>query len=233
MRKEDLGLSEAKMLARNKLQDLQRAKAEGDADKEAKARMELAKIEKDFGVSINTLLGKEYSGVMDYLSRTDAATLGAEGRKAAARINANKPDKEKALERLATAKTALVGMEPGTPQHTRQLAIIKALEETVAQGRTSDMGPTRASIAREQLLQKEDIGVQAIVRPWMNRNEPYLDALARGDEAEAARLYNIKLEEARAEFRKLNPAAPAAPAAAPAAPAAAKPAPPAGFNTVK
>jgi hypothetical protein len=228
MRKEDLGLGEARMLAENKLQDLQRAKAEGDADKEAKARMELAKIEKDFGVSINTLLGKEYSSTMSYLGQTDAATLGAEGRKAAARLNASKPDKEKTLERLSTASVELTRLQPGTPAYAAKEAEVKALEKVVEKNR--DIGPTRAALARESNLVKEDAKVQEGMKSF-KYNPDYLDAQATGDEEKASALWNAELARLRGISRVPTPAAPAAPAAPVATPA--RPAPPAGFNPVR
>lgn len=218
MRKEDLGLNEAKMIAINKLQDLQRAKAEGDADKEAKARMDLAKIEKDFGVSINTLLGKEYTSTMGYLGQTDTAAINADARVRAARASANSKDKrEKTLERLATANEAILDMKPGTPEYVRQEELIRRLERTVAQGRTSDVGPTRASIMREANLVRESADVREKMESF-KYNPVYLDAMSIGDEAEAARLWNAELEKQRNIKPTANPAAPAANPAAPTAP---------------
>lgn len=219
MRKEDLGLSEAKMLAMNKLQDLQRAKAEGDADKEAKARMDLAKIEKDWGVSINTLLGKDVTATMGYLGRTDAASIAADAKIRAANAAANsKVNKEKALERLATANEAILDMKPGTPEYVRQEELIKRLQGVVALGRTSDVGPNRAAIMREANLINESEDVRKKMQAF-KYTPAYNDAVSMGNDAEADRLWNEELKKQRSIKPAANPAAPAAPAA-PTAPAA-------------
>jgi hypothetical protein len=214
LRKEDLGLSEVKMLAMNKLQDLQRAKAEGDADKEAKARMDLAKLEKDFNVSINTLLSKEYTSTMGYLGQTDAAAINADARVKAAKASAAKVPKEKLPEMYANAKVELTRLQPGTPAYAAKEAEVKALGEAVVLNRTSDVGATRASIMRESNLVREDAKVQDGMKSF-KYNPDYLQAQADGDEEKASALWNAELARLRGVSR-----VPTAPAANPTAPAA-------------
>lgn len=59
LRMKELDLQQAKAEAMNKVEDLRRAREEGDIAGEQKAKMDLARIAKDHNVSINTLLGKQ------------------------------------------------------------------------------------------------------------------------------------------------------------------------------
>lgn len=61
LRMKELELQQAKAEAMNKIDDLKRARAEGDINAEQKAKMDLARIAKDHNVSLNTLLGKQVS----------------------------------------------------------------------------------------------------------------------------------------------------------------------------
>ena len=225
LRKEDLGLSEARMLAENKIQDLQRAKAEGDANKEAKARMDLAKIAKDYGISINTLLGKEYQGVLGYLGRTDSAAIAADARvQAAEAAAANGGDKIKIAEQLGQARRQLIGMTPGTPEYARQQAVIEALAQTLRESKTSDVGANRMTLSRESNLYKESAKIQDGMKRVLNSGA-YLDAKSLNTpdgDARAAAIYDAELTRLRALYptetpaNPLGPANPAAPAPAPA-----------------
>jgi hypothetical protein len=61
LRMKELDLQQARAEAMTKVDDLRRAKLEGDIAGEQKAKMDLARIAKDHNVSLNTLLGKQLS----------------------------------------------------------------------------------------------------------------------------------------------------------------------------
>jgi hypothetical protein len=217
LRQEDLKLYEGRMLAENKLQDLQRAKAEGDADKEAKARMDLAKIAKDYNVSLNTLLGKEYSALYEYLGRTDAANTAAAARAKAAAAGA---DKTKLPEQLGRAEVELTRLTPGTEAYAAKEAEVKALRRAVQT--TKDVGPERAYIMRQQLLVNEDKDVRSKMADFEFSPEMQAAKLLGPDEE--TRVFTKKLNELRGigrsdvDTKPFEEPAPK-PAAKPAAPA--------------
>jgi len=224
LRQEDLKLYEGRMIAENKLQDLQRAKAEGDADKEAKARMDLAKIAKDYGVSLNTLLGKQYSALYEYLGRTDAANTAAAAKRAAATANAGKLQAPDRL--LADAEVALTKLTPGTEAYEAKEAEVKALQRTVDR---TKLNPERAYIMRQQLLVNEDKDIRAKMADFEFSPEMQAAKLAGPDEEN--RVFTKKLNELRGIGRAGvdKPFPESAAPAAPAAPAASAPKPEAIF----
>jgi hypothetical protein len=76
LRMRELELQDVRRQAVDKIDEIKRAKAEGDLNREMKAKQDFAKLLKDHNVSINTLLGKQL---------TSAATLGGAERSAEAR----------------------------------------------------------------------------------------------------------------------------------------------------
>jgi hypothetical protein len=212
MRKEDLGLNEVKMLAQNKIDDLRRAQASGDVQREIKARADLAKIEKDFGVSLNRLLGSEFTALMNYKGRTESANTAAAARRATAGAGG---DKTKLPEQLGRAEIALTKLEPGTPEYVAKEAEVKALRRAVQT--TKDVGPERGFLMRQSLLVNEDKDIRAKMADFEFSPEMQMAKL-EGPEAEN-RVFTKKLNELRSigrsdldkPFPESRPTAPAAP----------------------
>jgi hypothetical protein len=216
-RKEDLGLNEAKMLAMNKVDELRRAQAAGDVQREVKARSDLAKIEKDYNVSLNRLLGSEYTALMGYKGRTDAAGISARARAAS---DARKEDKLPQVDRaLAAAEVALTRLEPGTPEYIAKEAEVKALQRTVDRTKFS---PERAYLMRQQLLVNEDKDIRSKMADFEFSPEMQMAKL-EGPEAEN-RVFTKKLNELRGTSRANLEDTPFPESRTPAAPAAPRPA---------
>lgn len=190
MRKEDLGLNEVKMLAQNKVDELRRAQASGDVQREVKARADLAKIEKDYNVSLNRLLGNEYTALMGYKGRVDSANIAAAARAAS---DARKEDKLPQVDRaLAAAKIALTKLTPGTPEYEAKAAEVKVLGETLDRSRFS---PERGFLMRQQLLVNEDKDIRSKMADFEFSPEMQMAKL-EGPEAEN-RVFTKKLNELR------------------------------------
>ena len=89
LRMRELELQDARVQALNKIDEIKRARAEGDLKREITAKQDFAKILKDHNVSINTLLGKQL---------TSAASLaGAERRAEATEFGAKEATKRKGM----------------------------------------------------------------------------------------------------------------------------------------
>jgi hypothetical protein len=200
MRKEDLGLQEAKMLAENKVDELRRAQAAGDVQREIKARSDLAKIEKDYGVSINRLLGSEFTALMNYKGRTESANTVAAAKRYAANAGESKlPQVDRAL---AAAEVALTKLEPGTPEYVAKEAEVNALRRTVDR---TKLNPERAYLMRQQMLINEDKDIRQKMADFEFSPEMQMAKL-EGPEAEN-RVFTKKLNELRGIGRS-NPEAP-------------------------
>lgn len=81
LRMRDLEMQDVRAQALNKIDEIKRAKAEGDVNREMKAKQDFAKILKDHNVSLNTLLGKQLSSAASLAG----AERGAEAREMAAK----------------------------------------------------------------------------------------------------------------------------------------------------
>lgn len=87
LRQEPIKNQELLEKAKYEIQELRRATLNKDVAAQQKAEVELAKIAKDMGVSLNTLLGRQYSGIAGLLGREASAR----GTVEAARLRANRP----------------------------------------------------------------------------------------------------------------------------------------------
>lgn len=103
LRMRDLELQDVRRQAMDKVDEIKRAKAEGDLNRELKAKQEFQKLLKDHNVSINTLMGKQLSSAASLAG----AERGAEAREYAAREGTKragivKPgEKERIMARVA------------------------------------------------------------------------------------------------------------------------------------
>lgn len=107
LRMRELELQDARRQALDKIDEIKRAKAEGDVTREMKAKQDFAKILKDHNVSINNLLGKQL---------TSAGALAGSEASAAARVEAAKE---------ATRRAGIV--KPGEKE--RIMARVQALRD--------------------------------------------------------------------------------------------------------
>lgn len=87
LRQEPIKNQELMNKAQYEMQELRRAALNKDVAAQHKAEVELAKIAKDMGVSLNTLLGKQMSGILGLLGREASARATVD----AARLRANRP----------------------------------------------------------------------------------------------------------------------------------------------
>ena len=86
IRAQELKLQEDKMTLINKVQELKRARDEGDIKAEQKALMDLAKLAKDHNTTVGNLIGKVVSSTTGLAGRLGAAELARKGRVEAAEI---------------------------------------------------------------------------------------------------------------------------------------------------
>jgi len=102
LRMRELELQDARRQALDKIDEIKRAKAEGDVTREMKAKQDFAKILKDHNVSINNLLGKQLTsaGALAGAERSAEAREFA-AKQATARAGISKPgEKERVMARV-------------------------------------------------------------------------------------------------------------------------------------
>lgn len=215
LRMKELDLQQARAEAMNKVDDLKRAKLEGDIAGEQKAKMELAKIAKDHNVSLNTLLRGQITAAGSLAGRETAANIAAKAKVDAAKFKDNKPEKLTDLGSVIDIEfNALVanGADPADP-NTKRIAAqnaTRALSKSAGTTRAETDAIDRANTAFENKV-------------LMDRD---LRRLRTSDPA----AYKARIEAIREEVQtqyKVRPDAPA-PAASGGAPAAPSAKPPAG-----
>ena len=86
IRAQEIKLQEDKMTLVNKVQELKRARDEGDIKAEQKALMDLAKLAKDHNTTVGNLIGKVVSSTSGLAGRIGAAEIGRKGKVEAAEI---------------------------------------------------------------------------------------------------------------------------------------------------
>jgi hypothetical protein len=214
LRMRELELQQAKAEAMNKVDDLRRARADGDVVSAQKIEMDLAKMAKDLGVSVNTLLGKQFSTLGSMVARDRAAKTAAKAKVDAARITGNKPEKPTDLGNMINIEFAALvanGADPADP-NTRRVAA-----QNAARALSKSAGTTRAET---DAIDKANAAFESKV--LMDRN---LRKLRTEDPIK----YDLRLKEIRSEVEaqyKVRPDAAApisgadAPAAKPATPSA-------------
>jgi hypothetical protein len=214
LRMRELELQQAKADALNKLDDLKRARAEGDVNAEQKHMADLAKIAKDHNVSLNTLLGRQITAAGSVAGRLGAAETAAKAKVDAARFNKDKPEKPTDLGNMINIEFAALvanGADPADP-NTRRVAA-----QNAARALSKSAGTTRAET---DAIDKANAAFESKV--LMDRN---LRKLRTEDPVK----YNLRLKEIRSEVEaqyKVRPDAAApisgadAPAAKPATPSA-------------
>lgn len=110
LRMRELELQQVRAEALNKVDEIKRARAEGDLKREMQARADFAKLLKDHNVSINTLLGKEITAAGSLAGaerRAEATEKAGEERAKAIRYAADKP-KAPTTAQLRAADVALI-----------------------------------------------------------------------------------------------------------------------------
>lgn len=126
---------------------------------------------------------EKYTSIANALGRGVQAT-----RPAAARAPGSGP---KLNEQLAAAEIAFERNPTEENQKT-----VTALRRAVAQTKTTDVGPTRATIMGGQMFAKASADVQKIVQKEAFRDQRYLDAMANNDqEAMAAVLDDLTTKQ--------------------------------------
>lgn len=96
LRGRELELQQVRMEALNKIDEIKRARADGDLKREAQAKADFAKLLKDHNVSVNTLLGNQLratSSLAGAERRAEAMEKSAQTRAEATRYAANRPQK--------------------------------------------------------------------------------------------------------------------------------------------
>jgi hypothetical protein len=212
LRMRELELQQAKADALNKIDDLKRARAEGDVAAEQKHMADLAKIAKDHNVSLNTLLGKQIAAAGSIVGRESAAKTNAEAKIAAAKFKEGKPEKKTDLgDMIQIQFDALVanGADPKDP-NTKRIAA-----DNAARALSKSAGTTRAET--EQI---RDANTEFLNRTMLDRP---LNRLRTSDPAAyAVRVKEIR-DEIKAEFG-VEPTAQPRGQAAPTKPGETKPA---------
>lgn len=131
------------------------------------------------------------------------------------------PTSPKVNEQLADAEVNFAN-NPSEVNRKR----VEALRSTVAQIKTSDVGPTKAGATVSQLGSKETLAAAAAAKKAALRNEDWQNATTQAEKDEVEqRLFEAELEKIQTGKKKLNTEKPAAPAEKPAPAPTAKPAP--------
>jgi hypothetical protein len=209
LRMRELELQQAKAEALNKIDDLKRARAEGDIAAEQKAEMELARITKDHNVSLNTLLGKQITAAGSLAGRESAAQIAADAKIKAAKATGNKPEKLTDLGNVIKIEfDALVndGADPDDP-NTKRIAAQNAMR-----GLSKSAGTTRAETDQIREANTEFLNRTTLDRP--------LNKLRTSDPA----AYATRVKEIREEIKTEFGVAPTAQPRGQAAPSAKPPA---------
>jgi len=94
IRAQEIKLQEDKMLTVNKVQELKRARDEGDIKAEQKALMDLAKIAKDHNTTVGNLIGKVVSASSGMAGRLGAADIAGKAKIKAASASAARAAKD-------------------------------------------------------------------------------------------------------------------------------------------
>jgi hypothetical protein len=127
LRMRELELQQAKAEALNKIDELKRARAEGNLGAEQKHMMELAKIAKDHNVSLNTLLGKQLT-TAGQVVESERKGKDAAAKRDADAITANLNREQQAKLARERIKAQLdIANRPG--ERERQLARIEKLRK--------------------------------------------------------------------------------------------------------
>ena len=210
LRMKELELQQAKAEALNKIDDLKRARLEGDIAGEQKAKMDLARIAKDHNVSLNTLLRGQITAAGSLAGRESAAEIAAKAKIAAAKAKGPGTEKKTDLGNVIQIEfDALVanGADPKDP-NTKRIAA-----QNAARALSKSAGTTRAET---DAIDKANTAFENKV--LMDRD---LRKLRTADPAK----YSARLNEIRSEVEaqyKVRPdaAAPIAGTDAPTKPAA-------------
>lgn len=110
LRMRELEIQQVRAEALNKVDEIKRARAEGDLKREMQAKADFAKLLKDHNVSINTLLGKQITAAGSLAGaerRAEATEKAGEERAKAIRYAADKP-KAPTTAQLRAADVALI-----------------------------------------------------------------------------------------------------------------------------
>lgn len=224
LRAEELKMQQGKMELVNKLQELKRARDEGDIEKEQKAMVDIAKLAKDRGTTVANLVKGLVTSSGSLAGRLGSAAITAQAKRDAARMTGNKPPKPTDLDKVVEAHmNALVaeGADPADPQ-TRLAAVQRA---------SRDLSKSAGSV-RAETTQMEKANAQFENRLLMDKT---LRQLRRTDPA----AYEQRVEQVREEIKKEFGIRPdmTAPRAqvkpTPVEPQAAKPSAPPSISSVK
>jgi len=168
LRMKELELQQAKAEALNKIDDLKRARLEGDIAGEQKAKMDLARIAKDHNVSLNTLLKgqlttasqvveSERKGKDAALNRDQQAKLAQERIKAQRDIAFRPGEKERQLARIEKLR------RDGKPEEAAQL-----MKDVLAiyGSSAADVGRTKGDrVAITELLRSKRLDLKEAMSP--------------------------------------------------------------------
>lgn len=187
LRAEELKMQQGKMELVNKLQELKRARDEGDIEKEQKAMVDIAKLAKDRGTTVANLVKGLVTSSGSLAGRLGSAAITAQAKRDAARMTGNKPPKATDLDKVVEAHmNALVaeGADPADPQ-TRLTAVQRA---------SRDLSKSAGSV-RAETTQMEKANAQFENRLLMDKT---LRQLRRTDPA----AYEQRVEQVREEIKK-------------------------------
>lgn len=120
LRGRELELQQVRMTALDKIDEIKRARADGDLQRELKAKQEFAKLLRDHNVSANTLLGRQITSAASLTGRLGAAREAAQAK----RDTTGKGGRTSDLQALAQATTNYQ-LDP-TPENKAKLDGLRA-----------------------------------------------------------------------------------------------------------
>ena len=219
IQQQELKRQELMNTARFEVDKLQRAQAEGDVKGENVHKAKLADIAAKLGVSLNTLLGRQYAALAGIRERElgaeatkEAARLRAEATKEAARIRAaaiaNRPERSTDFDNMKKAfldAAVSNGADPGDPQ------VILAASKAAAYELGKQASTISAEAGRQERADRE-YDRRLLLGPDAKR----IRELQRKDPAAAEAERRRIREEVKREYGiepKTSTAAPAASAA--------------------
>jgi hypothetical protein len=141
LRMKELGLQQAKMDVLNKLDEARRAHAEGRFDDEQKFQVEAAKIANTHNTTVANLLGKSLAAAASVAGKESSADTAARAKLAAARITANKPERQTDFERRLAIRVA-ANMRDGMSKEDAEAAA----ERQITYGTPAAAGVTARTV---------------------------------------------------------------------------------------
>lgn len=201
LREGSLNLQATQNEVLNKIDELRRAKVEGDVEKQMRLSSEIAKLNANLDVATQKRVSSEVNALLGYTGKVDSASIAAAARRNAAKLASQRD--QKFNEQFAAAAIRLVeAQESGDPEKVaaaqRRLAALKGVSKDI-HNTDPALARIEAMLSGQQVTQATE--TEKRMATWRTTNPQYLAAIAKNDFEEADRLE----AEAEAKIAKRYP----------------------------